>query len=143
VAGFYSATQPQYAAAPIRVTNGRASRNSGDSLRLQGAETNGAITWQFRPQKATTLSPFTFLCPLKPMCFLRRGCRSVAADDGGVEKIGLMQLQHRAGKHGLETAIRLPLSKYTINARVMNFRAAFLIFLDRQLFQLTPKVKRL
>src|ERR1035437_3821343 len=32
--------------------------------------------------------------------FLRRGRRTVAVDDGGVEKIGLMQLQHRAGKDG-------------------------------------------
>jgi hypothetical protein len=63
-------------------------------------------------------------------------------DDGGVEEIGLMQ-QQRACKDGLETAIRLPLSKCAINARVMNFWAAFLIFLDRQLFPLTPKVKRL
>jgi len=31
------------------------------------AETNGAITLQLRSQKATTLSPFSFLCPLKPM----------------------------------------------------------------------------
>lgn len=51
--------------------------------------------------------------------------------------------QQRACKDGLETAIRLPLSKCAINARVMNFWAAFLIFLDRQLFPLTPKVKRL
>jgi hypothetical protein len=48
-------------------TSGRASRKSVDSLRLPGAETNGAITLQFRSQKATILSPFTFLCPLKPM----------------------------------------------------------------------------
>jgi len=75
--------------------------------------------------------------------FLRRGRRTVAVDDGGVEKIGLMQLQHRAGKDGLKTAIRLPPSKCAINARVMNFWAAFLIFLDRQFFPLTPQVKRL
>jgi hypothetical protein len=30
------------------------------------ATTNGAITLHWRSQKATTLSPFTFLCPLKP-----------------------------------------------------------------------------
>ena len=51
----------------MRDTSGRASCNSGDLLRLPGAETNGAITLQFRSQKATILSPFTFLCPLKPM----------------------------------------------------------------------------
>jgi hypothetical protein len=28
---------------------------------------NGAITLQFRSQKATTLSPLTFLWPLKPI----------------------------------------------------------------------------
>jgi hypothetical protein len=51
----------------IRITSGRASRNSGDSLRLPGTERNGAITLQWPSQKATTLSPFSFLCPLKPM----------------------------------------------------------------------------
>jgi hypothetical protein len=51
----------------MRVTSGKASRKSGDSLRLPGAETNGAMTLQLRSQKATILSPLTFLCPLKPM----------------------------------------------------------------------------
>ena len=39
---------------------------SGASLRLPGATTNGAITLHRRSQKATTLSPFTLLWPLKP-----------------------------------------------------------------------------
>jgi hypothetical protein len=43
-----------------------ASRNSGDSLRLPGADTNGAITLQLRSHRATTLQPLTFLWPLKP-----------------------------------------------------------------------------
>lgn len=51
----------------IRVSCGKASRSSGDSFRLPGAETNGAITLQLRSQNATTLSPFIFLWPLKPM----------------------------------------------------------------------------
>ena len=51
----------------MRMTSGRAVLSSGDSLRLPGAATNGAITLQRRSQKATTLSPFSFLCPLKPM----------------------------------------------------------------------------
>jgi len=38
------------------VTSGMASRKSGDSLRLPGAETNGAMTLQLRSQKATILS---------------------------------------------------------------------------------------
>ena len=38
-----------------------ASRNSGDSFRLPAADTNGAITLQFRSQKATTLSPLKCL----------------------------------------------------------------------------------
>jgi hypothetical protein len=75
--------------------------------------------------------------------FLRRGRCAVAEDHGGVEEIGLMQLQHRACKDGLTTAIRLPPSKGAINARVMNFWAAFLIFFDRQFLPLTPQVKRL
>ena len=50
----------------MRLNPGSASRSSGDSLRLPGAETNGAITLQRRSQKATTLSPFRCLCPLYP-----------------------------------------------------------------------------
>src|SRR5664279_4306181 len=46
-------------ACAMRVTCGSASRNRGDSLRLPGAATNGAITLQLRSQKATTLSPLT------------------------------------------------------------------------------------
>jgi hypothetical protein len=38
----------------MRVTTSIASRNSGNSLRLLGAVTNGAITLRWRPQKATT-----------------------------------------------------------------------------------------
>ena len=73
--------------------------------------------------------------------FLRRGRCTVAVDHGGIEEIGLMQLQHRACKDGLKTAIRLPPSKGAINARVMNFWAAFLIFFDRQFLPLTPQVR--
>lgn len=40
---------------------------TGDSLRLPGAATNGAITLQLRSQNETTLSPLMCLCPLKPM----------------------------------------------------------------------------
>ena len=34
---------------------------------LPGADINGAVTLQFRLQNATTLSPLTFMCPLKPI----------------------------------------------------------------------------
>ena len=125
-------------ARPRRDTSGKASRKSGDSLRLPGAETNGAITLQLRSQKATILSPFTFLCPLKPMS----PRRTIATDDRGIEEIGFMKLQHRACKHGVKTAICLPLSKCAINARVVNFWMAFLIFFDRQLLPLAPQVKQ-
>jgi hypothetical protein len=50
----------------MHVSRGSASRNSGDSFRLPGALTDGAITLQRRSQKATTLSPLSFLCRLKP-----------------------------------------------------------------------------
>jgi len=55
------------AARAMLVNCGSAWRNMGDSLRLPGAATNGAITLQLRSQKGTTLSPLTRLCPLKPM----------------------------------------------------------------------------
>jgi hypothetical protein len=57
----------QPAAWAMHITSGRASRRIGDSLRLPGADTNGAITLHCRSQRATTLSPLTFLCPLYPM----------------------------------------------------------------------------
>jgi len=73
-------------------------------------KTNGAITLQFRSQKATILSPFTFLVPAETdvvAALLRRCRRSIAMDDCGVEEIGSMKLQHRACKHGIKTAVRL------------------------------------
>jgi hypothetical protein len=47
-----------------------------------------------------------------------------------------MKLRHRTCKHGVKTAICLPLSQCAINARVVNFWMAFLIFFDRQLLPL-------
>ena len=75
--------------------------------------------------------------------FLRRCRRTIAMDDSGVEKIGLMKRCHRTCKNGVKTAVRLPPSKRTVDARVMNFRTAFVIFFDRQFFPLTAQVKRL
>ena len=43
--------------------------------------------------------------------FLRRCRRTIAMDDSGVEKIGLMKLAHRTCKNGVKTAVRLPPSK--------------------------------
>ena len=74
--------------------------------------------------------------------FLRRCRRTIAMDDRGIEEIGFMKLQHRACKHGVKTAICLPLSKCAINARVVNFWMAFLIFFDRQLLPMAPQVKQ-
>ena len=130
----------------MRVTSGRASRNSGDSLRLPGAETNGAITLQLPIAEGDDLIAFDLLVSAETdvvAAFLRRCRRSIAMDDGGVEEIGLMKLQHRAGKNGVKTAIGLPPSKCAINARVVNFWTAFLIFFDRQFLPLTPQIKRL
>ena len=73
---------------------------------------------------------------------LRRCRRSIAMDDCGVEEIGSMKLQHRACKHGIKTAVRLPLSKCDINARVVNFWSAVLTFFDRQFFPLAAQVKQ-
>jgi len=67
----------------MRDTSGRASRKSGDSLRLPGAETNGAITLQFRSQKATIFA-FHLLVPAETdvvAAFLRRCRRSISMDD--------------------------------------------------------------
>ena len=43
-----------------------------------------------------------------------------------------MKLQHRACKHGVKTADRLPLSKRAVNARVVNFWTVVLTSFDRQ-----------
>jgi hypothetical protein len=64
-------------------------------------------------------------------------------DDRGIEEIGFMKLQHRACKHGVKTAICLPLSKCALNAQVVNFWMAFLIFFDRQLLPDTsPRLEK-
>ena len=53
-----------------------------------------------------------------------------------------MKLQHRACKHGVKTAVRLPLSKCAINARVVNFWTAVLTSFDRQFFPLAAQLKQ-
>src|ERR1700682_5347443 len=82
----------------MRLNFGRASPSSGDSLRLPRAETNGAITLQLRSQKATTLSPFTFLCPLKPM-FSPPFFAAVVVGSGSVGAVFLMNPKPGAGNH--------------------------------------------
>ena len=92
------------------------------------------------------LVAFDLLVPAEPdvvAAFLRRCRRTIAMDDSGVEKIGLMKHCHRTCKNGVKTAVRLPPSKRAVDARVMNFRTAFGIFFDRQFFPLTAQVKRL
>src|SRR5450631_4000805 len=179
----------------MRVTCGSASRNRGDSLRLPGAATNGAITLQLRSQKATTLSPLTFLWPLKPRLsppFFRsqqrrliaiarsrnkrcdhiaiaiaegddfiafdflvaaeaevvaallrcRGC-AIPMDDADVQMIMFLQRRYRPNENGVQTTVRLPPAKGAVNARIVDFRTALLIFFDRQFLPLTPEVKRL
>ena len=64
-------------------------------------------------------------------------------NDRGIEKVVLMELQHRAGKNGVDAAIGLPPSPDAINARVVSFRVAFAILVDRQLLPLTPQIKQL
>jgi hypothetical protein len=53
-----------------------------------------------------------------------------------------MQLEHRIFENGLETAIGFPLSKGSINPRIMDLGTAFVVFLDRQFFPLASKVKK-
>jgi len=127
----------------IRDTNGRASRNSiaiarrrnkrRDHIAIAIAEGDDLVAFHLLVTAETNIVA----------AFLRRGRCTVAVDHGGIEEIGLMQLQQRACKDGLKTAIRLPPSKGAINASVMNFWAALLIFFDRQFLPLTPQVKRL
>jgi hypothetical protein len=78
--------------------------------------------------ESDNLVAFHLLVPAKTdvvATFLRRCRRSIAMDDCGIEEIGLMKLRHRGRENGVKTAIRLPLSKNAINARVMNFGTAF------------------
>ena len=73
-----------------------------------------------------------------------RGCRrSIAMNDGCVEKIGVMKRRHRVSKNGVKAAIGLPLSKRAIDARVMNFRTTVSISFDRQFFPLAPQIEHL
>jgi hypothetical protein len=85
------------------------------------------------------LSPFTFLCPLKPRLsppFLA----AVAVNDRGVEEAVLMKPRHRAGKNGVYKAIAHPAPPGTINAGVVNFNRTFAILIDRKLLPLAAQV---
>jgi hypothetical protein len=130
----------------MRITSGSASLSSGDSLRLPGAATNGAITLQWRSQKATTLSPFTFWCPLKPRLsppFFRRRRGAVAVNDRGVEEAVLMKPQHRVGKNGVQAAVGHPAPADTVNSRVVNFNKTFAILVNRKLLPRAAQLQML
>ena len=131
----------------MRMTCGKASRNSGDSLRLPGAETNGAITLQLRSQKATTLSPLIFLCPLKPMLsppFLAAVVVPSPWMTRDIEQISLHEARHRAGENRIDAAMR-PASRGTSDKCACSGfqddhrRSCF----DRQLLPLTTHIQQL
>ena len=128
----------------IRVTSGKASRRRGNSLRLPGAEMNGAITLQFRSQKATTLSPLIFLCPLKPILsppLFRRCGRAVAVDDRDVKELRLMERQHQALEDRIETAIRHPTAKRPPDTDVVDLQAPGRVLFDGQFLPLATEVQ--
>jgi hypothetical protein len=97
---------------------GSASRSSGDSLRLPGAETNGATKLQRRSQKATTLSPLRSLSavPQVVAALLRRSGRAVAMNDRELEQPVLVKLAHRAAENPVDAVIGLPPPQCPIDA---------------------------
>src|ERR1700736_4244498 len=54
-----------------------------------------------------------------------------------------MKLRYRAREDCIETTIRLPPAKRTIDPRVVDLRASILVLLDRQFLPLTPHVEQL
>src|SRR5580700_2257211 len=127
----------------IRVTSGKASRRRGDSLRLPGAEMNGAITLQFRSQKATTFA-FDFLVPVEADIVttpLRRCGRAVAVDDRDVKELRLMERQHRALEDRIETAIRHPTAKRPPDTDVVDLPAPGRVLFDGQFLPLATQVQ--
>src|SRR5450631_3126981 len=71
-----------------------------------------------------------------------RGC-AIPMDDADVQMIMFLQRRYRPNENGVQTTVRLPPAKGAVNARIVDFRTALLIFFDRQFLPLTPEVKRL
>src|SRR6202007_577230 len=54
-----------------------------------------------------------------------------------------MKPRHRASENGVHAAVVHPASPDAVNARVVRFRVAFAILVDRQLFPLTTQIQDL
>ena len=68
--------------------------------------------------------------------------RAVAVDDIGVEQMRDMQGGDRASEDPVKTALRLPMPKHPVNARVMNFRAAVQACGNGQFLPVTAQVQQ-
>src|ERR1700733_7788771 len=129
----------------MRITSGSACLSSGDSLRFPGATTNGAITLHRRSQKATTLSPFTLVATEAQVIatLFRRRCRAVTMNDRRIETTVLMKPRHRASENSVHAAVVDPAPPDAVNTRVVRFRLALVILVDRQLLPLTTQIQDL
>ena len=123
----------------IRVTFGNASRRRGE----RGSR---VISADIPVAKGDNLVTFDFLVSAEAdviATLLRRCRRAVTVDHRSVKKVRMMKGQHRAGEDCLKTTIRLPSSKRTIDASVVNFPASGFVPFDGQFLPLASQVKQL
>jgi hypothetical protein len=73
--------------------------------------------------------------------FLRRRGRTIAVDDGHIEKIGLMEPQYHDRENDIETTVGMPSSKGAINTGIMDFREPSRVLCYRQFLPLTSYVQ--
>src|ERR1700712_660092 len=62
-------------------------------------------------------------------------------NDRRIKPAVLMKLRHRASENGVHAAVVHPSPPDAVNARVVCFRLALAIFVDRQLLPLTPQIQ--
>src|SRR3984885_3379820 len=75
--------------------------------------------------------------------FFRRRCRAVTKNDRRIETAVLMKPRHRASENRVHAAVVDPAPPDTVNTRVVRFRLAFAILVDRQLLPLTTQIQEL
>ena len=116
----------------MRVACGKASRGSGDPLRLPGAETRTARSRCSCDRRRRRPCRRLFSRRSSRRRRARRWCRA--------------DLRHacgdRTGQDPVKTALRLPVLEHPANARAMNFRTAVRTCCDRQFFPLAAHAQQ-
>ena len=74
--------------------------------------------------------------------FLRRCRRPITMNDADVKVLFLVKLRHRTHENGIDAPMGFLAPKGTIDSGVVDFRSPVLVFLDRQIFLLTPEIQQ-